>query len=158
MIIISDQDIRTIMDGVVDKFLIPSFNSHEQNASGEWLATVETSAFNNVGTIRGRDYSEYLQRGRGPNRDQSPEAIRKWAYWYGMNVIAPWAKNKGISINPIGAAYNIAKKGTRSLKKGGTKFLDILESQECLDYIRKELTTLIVVQAKGEIEQFDYGS
>jgi len=62
----------------------------------------------------------------------------------------------------ISAAFAIAKKiakeGTDYYKQGGTELLAELESQECLDYIRKELTTLIVVQAKGEIEQFVYGN
>ena len=152
MIIISDQDIRTIMDGVALKFLIPKFLELGMNASGEWVDSIETSAVNNVGKIRGRDYTEYLKNGRKPGKMPPIAAIEKW-----VQVKLGLRGKQAISA-AFAIAKKIAKEGTDYYKQGGTELLAELESQECLDYIRKELTTLIVVQAKGEIEQFVYGS
>jgi len=152
MIIISDQDIRTIMDGVALKFLIPKFLELGMNASGEWVDSIETSAVNNVGKIRGRDYTEYLKNGRKPGKMPPIAAIEKW-----VQVKLGLRGKQAISA-AFAIAKKIAKEGTDYYKQGGTELLAELESQECLDYIRKELTTLIVVQAKGEIEQFVYGN
>ena len=152
MIIISDQDIKTIMDGVALKFLIPKFLELGMNASGEWVDSIETSAVNNIGKIRGRDYTEYLKNGRKPGKMPPIAAIEKWVQ------VKLGLRGKQALSAAFAIAKKIAKEGTDYYKQGGTELLAELESQECLDYIRKELTTLIVVQAKGEIEQFVYGS
>jgi len=114
--------------------------------------SIETSAVNNVGKIRGRDYTEYLKNGRKPGKMPPIAAIEKW-----VQVKLGLRGKQAISA-AFAIAKKIAKEGTDYYKQGGTELLAELESQECLDYIRKELTTLIVVQAKGEIEQFVYGN
>lgn len=152
MVIISDEYINELMTEVASRFLIPKFLELGMNASGEWIDSIETSASNNVGKIRGRDYTEYLKNGRKPGKMPPIAPIERWAQ-VKLGLRGAQAKSAAFAI-----AKKIAKEGTEYYKQGGTELLDILESQECLDYIRKELTTLIVVQAKEEIEQFVYGS
>mgnify|MGYP005994300079 CR=1 FL=1 len=148
------------MDTVVQRFLIPKFNELNMNASGEWLESLETEARENVGVIRGRDYSEWLAKGRGPNHDQSTEAIKAWVGWAGSTFMADWVRAKGLSLNPYAVAMNIAKDsvengggGTRYYKQGGTDLLEVLESDEVVQFLQDEYRKIIAVQVKIEFER-----
>lgn len=136
---IPDELIIQTMQGVIDNFLKPKFISLGMNASGQWLETLEPRVNNGNGEIWGQDYTYWLNNGRGPNKDQSPEKLKAWAYYYGINVIKPWASAKGIVFdNPIAVAYNIAKYGTKS-RPERIDFLDVLSSQEVISYIYSQL-------------------
>ena len=140
------------MNEVATRFLIPKFLELGMNASGEWIDSIETSATNNIGKIRGRDYTEYLKNGRKPGKMPPIAPLERWAQ------VKLGLRGKQALSAAFAIAKKIAAEGTEYHKQGGTELLDVLESQECLDYIRKELTTLIVVQAKEEIEQFAYAN
>jgi len=67
--------------------------------------------------LLGMPYLEYLDRGRGPNRDQSERGLRNWSLWYGEKVLKPWAEKKGLIFsNYFGLAYHIATTGNRIFK------------------------------------------
>ena len=148
--VLNDENINRIMTEVASRFLIPKFLELGMNASGEWVDSIETTAANNVGKIRGRDYSEFLQNGRKPGKMPPIAPIERWVQ-----------VKLGLSGNEAkGAAFAIAKKiaaeGTEYHKQGGTDLLDVLDSPECLEYVRGELTTLFTVQAREEIQKFVY--
>jgi len=65
----------------------------------------------------GVDYLEFVDRGRGANKDQSKIGVHNWASYYGENVLKPWAQSKGLNFdNYYLLAKSIAEKGTRILR------------------------------------------
>lgn len=139
------------MQGVIDEFLKPKFIELGMNASGTWLNSLEARVNGNTGEIWGMDYTYWLNNGRGPNKDQSAEKLKAWAFWYGINVIKPWAVSKGIVFdNPIAVAYNIAKNGTKK-RPERIDFLDILESNEVRDYLNRTVARYILVEVRQEL-------
>lgn len=144
---ITDELIISTIQGVIDNFLIPKFNELGFNASGKWIESLEPRINNGNGEIWGEDYTYWLNNGRGPNKDQTPQKLKAWAYYYGINVIKPWAASKGIVFdNPIAVAYNIAKNGTTYRRSERNDFMDILESNEVKNYIYSKIGQGVTAQ------------
>lgn len=144
---IPQETIVSIMDTVVERFLIPKFNELGMNASGQWLESLETEARGNVGVIRGQDYSEYLARGRRPGAMPPVSQIERWVNaklgLFGSEAnSAAW-----------GIAKTIAAEGTTWYQKGGSDLLEVLESQEVIDFITEEFRNAATAQVKIEFER-----
>lgn len=93
-------------------------NSYEQKkikASGAFGESLEQSVTldNNVLRIiiKAANHTQYMQFGREPNKNSSPEQIRKFVGWAGSTILREWVKNKRLSISPYAVAYKIATKG-----------------------------------------------
>ena len=140
----TETEIMTILEEVVDKFLLPRFEALKMEASGEWTKSLETVYDGgDTGRIRGRFYSYWLAHGRAGNRDQSPEALRRWAVWAGKTFIGDWVRAKGIAADPIAVAYSIAQKGTTWKSKGGSNLLEVLEEPETIKYIQDRMSAIV---------------
>ena len=151
---LTDEDVAAVLQGVIDEFLIPKFKELNMNASGKWIASLETERrATNEGVIRGVDYSYWLAKGRNPNQKQSPEALRAWAVWAGNTFIKDWVRNKGISANPIAVAMSIAKKGTTWKRKGGSDLLEVLESPEVQRYVAERFKMIITPRVAEEMRR-----
>lgn len=139
----TDDEVYSVMLDVIDKFLIPRYIELGMKASGEWQQTlgVDRTSVNSA-VIKGRFYTEFLTKGRGANRDQSPEGIRRWAVWAGSTFIKDWVQAKGISANPIAVAYSIARKGTSWKRKGGSDLLEVLTEPETIRYVQERLAVI----------------
>jgi hypothetical protein len=143
-ILLTSDEINAILREVIDKFLIPRFNQLGMKASGKWIDSLQTEYDGKrVGKIKGQFYTQFLTRGRNKNRDQSPEALRRWAVWAGNTFIKQWCLDKGITADPIAVAYSIAKNGTSWLRQGGSDLLEVLEEPETLDFIRSKIRTAL---------------
>lgn len=152
--LLTNQDLLTVIEGVVDEFLIPRFMELNMDASGEWLKSLEVIASGDrEAVIRGRDYSYYLVRGRGPNQNQDPAALRRWAVWAGNTFIKEWVRDKGISADPIAVAMSIAKKGTSWKRKGGSNLLEVLIEPQTLKYIEDRLKTIVQPRIIDELQR-----
>ena len=151
---LTDEDVAAVLQGVIDEFLIPKFKELNMNASGKWIASLETERrATNVGVIRGIDYSYYLVNGRGANTDQSLEGLRKWAVWAGNTFIKDWVQAKGLTANPIAVAMSIAKKGTTWKRKGGSDLLEVLESPEVQKYVAERFKMIITPRVAEEMRR-----
>lgn len=151
---ITDEDVAAVLQGVIDEFLIPKFQELNMNASGEWVASLETERRSPTeGVIRGRDYSYWLAKGRGANQEQSPEGLRRWAVWAGKTFIADWVRNKGLAADPIAVAMSIAKKGTSWKRKGGSDLLEVLESPEVQKYVAERFKRIITPRVAEELRR-----
>jgi hypothetical protein len=117
-------------------------------ASGKWEAELEARG----NQIWGMDYTEYLVNGRPPNNDQDLDAIKRWAVWAGNTFIKDWAQAKGVNIPPIAIAYKIARDGTDWYPEG-SDLLEVLYSQEVIDYINEELGKILVVKLNKQFER-----
>ena len=149
--VIPDELIKEVMQEVIDKFLKPRFIELGMNASGSWLAALEARVNNGVGEIWGRDYTYWLNNGRGPNHDQSTEAINRWAAWYGPNVMKPWAQSKGLVFdNYFLLARSIALNGTKK-RPERRNFVDLLEGKEVKDYIYSRIRIGVTAQVNKDL-------
>lgn len=151
---LTESDIIGVIQEVVDYFLIPKFHELKMDASGEWIKNLEVQTRgNNEAVIRGRDYTEFLTKGRGPNSDQSADAVRRWAVWAGKTFMADWVRDKGLSLNPIAVAYNIAKKGTSWKRKGGSDLLEVLTEPRVIKYIQDRLGQIVTPRLAEELRR-----
>lgn len=142
---IMDEDIIRVMTEVAQRFLIPRFLELGMNATGEWVKSIETTASNNVGTIRGRDYSYYLVNGRKPGKRPPIAPIERWAQAK-LGLTGQQATSAAFAI-----ANKIAQEGTEYYKRGGTDLLEVLESSECIEFVRNELKQILVEDLKTQI-------
>lgn len=141
----TDTEIEQVMTEVIELYLIPRFHELKMRASGEWERSLETQRIGtNEAVIRGRFYSEFLAKGRGSNRDQSSEGLRRWAVWAGKTFIKEWADQKGVSADPIAIAYNIAKNGTSWKRRGGSDLLEVLTEPDTIRYVQDRLKAIAV--------------
>lgn len=147
---VTAEKVAEVLNEVVKDVLIPKFYELGMNASGEWVDSLAVRAAENHGEIWGRDYTQYLVRGRKPNQNQDPDSVRRWVGWAGSTFLKKWVDDKGLSINPYAVAYSIAKEGT-SYHPEGTDLLEVLNSQEVHDIIRKKLGDILRFQIKEEI-------
>lgn len=154
MSFLTSEDITAVIEGVVDNFLIPRFMELNMNASGEWVKSLEVEIRGtNEAVIRGRDYTYFLTRGRGPNQNQDPAALRRWAVWAGNTFIKEWVQDKGLSANPIAVAMGIAKKGTTWKRKGGSDLLEVLTEPDTLRYIEERLRQIVQPRIVEELQR-----
>ncbi|HET8838047.1 MAG TPA: hypothetical protein VFM82_03545 [Flavobacteriaceae bacterium] len=142
---IADDEIIRVMTEVAQRFLIPKFLELGMNSTGEWVKSIEVSASNNVGYIRGRDYSYYLVNGRKPGKRPPIAPLERWAQAK-LGLSGQQAKSAAFAI-----ANKIAKEGTEYYQRGGTDLLEVLESPECLDYVRNELKQILTEDLKAQI-------
>lgn len=146
MEILTETDIREVTQKVIETFVIPDFEKRGHDASGNWKRSVAVRTEVNKGIITAPDYTGTLTDGRGPNKDQNPENVRKWVMWFAPNVFAPWLDAKGLIGNPYTLAYNIARYGTDIYKKGGSDFLEVLYTPEVQNFIVTELGNKLKVR------------
>lgn len=137
--------IDEVITEVVNIFLIPKFMELGMNATGNWRESVEVKVQGNSGEIYAPKYTEQLVWGRRPNQDQSPEAIRRWAY--GManfnDEFKAWLRARGLEDYGIQIAYRIAENGTSWYQKGGSDLLEVLQTQEVADYISNRIGSYV---------------
>ena len=134
------QDIERILAEVVNRFLIPNFRELGMNATGEWLESLEVTTGINSGTIRGRDYSQYLAKGRKPGQRPPIAPLEKWVNAK-FGISGTQAKSMAFAI-----ATKIAKEGTTWHQKGGTDLIEVLESVEVQEYITGEMRGILQVE------------
>lgn len=149
MITISDEQIQSVMQGVIDNFLIPDFISKGHNASGKFIESLSADALDNKGFINGNDYVYFLINGRQPNKDQSPEALNHFMRWAGHYIFKQWVQDKGITANPYAVAYHVGKYGY----EGDADLLNILQSPEVQNYVYEQMGIYLNGQIKITVNQ-----
>lgn len=137
-----DFEFETILTNVINLFLIPKFNELGMKASGEWEENIEAKG----NEIWGRDYTEYLTKGRPPNESQNEDDIIRFAKWASATFIGDWVEDKGLDLSPFAVAYKIAKEGTKRYRRypKGSDLLEVLETPEVRDYINTELSKILI--------------
>ncbi len=147
MLIVPQNTILKIMQEVVDKFLIPKFDSYGMEATGEWRKNLEVKSGQNVGYINGRQYSEQLALGRKPGKRPPIAPIEKWVNAK-LGIHGKQATGVAFAI-----ATKIAKEGTTWYQRGGTDLIKVLESDEVVNYINSQIGNYLTVQVESEINK-----
>jgi len=146
MIIIPNEKIIEVMQGVIDNYLKPRFIELGMSASGEWLSSLEARSNNGNGEIWGRDYTYYLVNGRAGG---SRPPITPLVNWVG-NKLGIYGK-EGLSV-AFAVAKKIEKEGT-DYYPDGTDLLEILESTEVLNYVYGAFSVEIAGQVTATIKR-----
>ncbi|MEJ5105508.1 hypothetical protein [Chryseobacterium sp. MYb328] len=130
--VVTIEEIKSVMDEVVEKFLIPRFNELGMNATGEWLEAVGGEAEPNKGLIMGLDYTEKLVKGQEPTTVPLPD-LKRWAkakFRLSDNAAA------GVAVR---VQRKIKEEGTTWYEKGGSDLLEVLEEQETINFVNMKL-------------------
>ena len=133
-------EIDRILSDVIERFIIPRFNSLGMNATGEWRENLEVVVSENSGTIRGRHYSEQLAKGRRPGAKPPIAPLQKWAVAkFGLSQ--EQAKSMAFAV-----ANKIAKEGTTWYEKGGSDLIEVLDSRDVVEFIQNEMNGILTVR------------
>ena len=99
----------------VEKDLVANYDKLGLRASGDWAKSLEPFTEINPGKIRlgmlGNNYTQWIENGRGPNKDQSEKGLAAWVRWAGSTFLKKWVEDKPLNINPFGVAWKIAREG-----------------------------------------------
>jgi len=149
-----------MIEDIVNKWLIDTkkdlFNNYIKlglKASGDWGNSLESKSEVTSTTINAKilanDYTEQLENGRQPNKNQSPEALKAWVGWAGSTFLDKWVKDKGINVNPYAVAWKIAREGWKvpnRYNKGGL-VSDVITNDKI-----KELTSQLLLFKVDQIK------
>lgn len=144
---LSEEEINSLMQWIVDAILIPHFMDLGLNASGEWLANVGTRADGQTGIISGRKYTEQLVWGRMPGNRPPISALENWVK-IKLGLSGQQATSAAFAI-----ANKIAKEGTNIYKDRGTDLLEILEAPETIAKINAHLAQQLRVNVQLHLER-----
>jgi hypothetical protein len=139
MVWITEIEIETILNEVIDKFLIPRYKELGMEASGNWARQLEVRTKPNGGQIWGEKYSEQLVYGRRPGK-MPP-----------VNAISRWLQQKGINANPWAVAKVIAEKGTTWYQRGGSDLLEALKDPETINYLNSKIAGFLQARVRLEL-------
>lgn len=124
-------------------------------ASGNWPNELEEyqqlSASNIVVGMLGASYTEQLENGREPNRNQTKEALKAWVGWAGSTFLAKWVKDKGVDISPYAVAWKIAREGWKVPNRfnAGGLVSDVVNSEK-FEELNRSLTLFYVDNIKSD--------
>lgn len=133
-------EIERVLLDVVDKFLIPKFRELGMNATGEWLDSLKIEVREDGGTIRGWQYSEQLAKGREPGKRPPIAPLERWVNAK-FGISGKEAKSMAFAV-----ANKIAKEGTTWHEKGGSDLIEVLESQQVIEYLQNELGGILKIK------------
>lgn len=92
-----------------------AYISRGQKASGQFGDSIEDKIEVNDYKISieilGAKQIGIMQKGRIPNKNQTPEKLIAWVGWAGSTFLKNWVKDKSLSISPYAVAWKIAKEG-----------------------------------------------
>lgn len=136
---IEQEEIEKVITGVINLFLIPKFRELGMPATGEWEENIHARG----NEVWGRQYTEQLVNGREPGSMPPVEAIQRWAL----------AKFGNGDINVAWAiATKIKNEGT-SWYPNGSDLLEVLESQEVVNYITNQLRDIVILQVTTQFQR-----
>jgi hypothetical protein len=138
--------------------LIDNYNTLGLKASGEWERSIYNTVIREnmslIGTIFGKDYTEYMVKGRPPNEDQDDDAILAWVKKAGATFLKDWVRDKGLQgrINSYAVAWKIAKEGVKvpNVYNKGTLLSAVLTDSHLND-LKKQLTFQYVSEFKSRL-------
>ena len=130
----------------------------KRKASGNWGRELKEFTKSEPNKIKAGmmapKYTGAITDGRSPNKNQDPEAIRKWVGWAGSTFLAEWVKNKGVSANPFAVAYKIATEGWQIPNKHnkGDLVSNVL-TDKWIESLNKSLSLYFVENFKSDFKK-----
>lgn len=141
--LIPDAKIEEILNDVIRLYLIPKHNELGMKATGEWVNSLEV----NGNTIRGRKYTEQLVYGRRPGNAPPITPLENWVKAkFGIS-------GKDATSFAFAISKKIAREGTTWHQKGGSDLLEVLETQEVLNYINSKIAVYFQTEITLQIQR-----
>ena len=136
--------------------LVKNYKRLGLKASGDWAKSLKefdkkTSTGRKFG-IQGNDYTQYLELGRRPNKNQNPEYLKRWVGWAGSTFLKKWVEDKRLNISPFAVAWKIAREGTKVPNKNNAGGLvsDVVTTKR-INELNKELSYYYISEFKSDI-------
>ena len=140
---IPENKIEEILNDVIRLYLIPKHNELGMKATGEWINSLEV----NGNTIRGRKYTEQLVYGRRPGNAPPITPLENWVKAkFGIS-------GKDATSFAFAISKKIAREGTTWHQKGGSDLLEVLETQEVLNYINSKIAVYFQTEVTLQIQR-----
>ena len=140
---IPDAKFEEILNDVIRLYLIPKHKELGMEATGEWIKSLESKG--NV--IRGRKYTEQLVHGRNAGKAPPIAPIEKW-----VNAKFGISGKQATSF-AFAISKKIAKEGTTWHQRGGSDLLEVLETQEVLNYINSKIAVYFQTEITLQIQR-----
>jgi hypothetical protein len=140
---IPENKIEEILNDVIKDFLIPKHKALGMETTGEWINSLEAKG--NV--IRGRKYTEQLVWGRKPGNAPPITPLENWVKAK-FGISGREATSFAFAISK-----KIAKEGTTWHQRGGSDLLEVLETQEVLNYINSKLARYFQTEITLQIQR-----
>ena len=147
--------IENFLNGIKSD-LVSNYDKLGLRASGNWEKELETqieeTSTGYHAKILGSDYTWYLENGRKPNANQSPDSLRAWVGWAGSTFLKDWVERKGIPANPFAVAYKIAREGVKvpnRFNQGGI-VSDVI-TQDRIDSFNENFNILLIENIKSDL-------
>ena len=134
------------------KELIDKYKSMGLKASGKFEKGLNTETHISGTKIWTVPHTWYMVNGRGKNRSQDKEAVRKWVGWAGSTFLKKWAEDKELVISPFAVAYKIARQGIwvpNRYNEGD--LVSAVLNKSTFDILIKEIGIWEVKEIKSEI-------
>jgi hypothetical protein len=137
------QDIVNTWLDDMQRDLISNYNRLGLRASGAWADSLEQFKDVQAGKLKigilANDYTTYLENGRNPNKNQTPEALKSWVGWAGSTFLDKWVQDKKINANPFAIAWKIAREGWRvpNQHNAGGLVSDVVTREKVYELNRK---------------------
>lgn len=146
---LSKDEIMEVMDEVIENFIIPIFESEDMNATGEWRENIHSDATLTEGIIVGRSYSIQLDKGRAPSDRMPPvSALERWAKAK-LGLQGQQARSAA-----FGIATKIQSEGTNYYQQGGTDLIDIITTDEVINFVKDKFGEIIKREAIIEVKKY----
>lgn len=138
------EEIASIMDEVVDIFLIPRFKELGMNATGDWINNAGGDSEPGKGLIMGLDYTEQLVKGQEPTTVPIAD-LKRWAkakFRLSDNAAA------GVAVR---VQRKIKEEGTSWYEKGGSDLLEVLEEQQTINYVMMKIGEKVTPRIQDQL-------
>lgn len=142
---LTQDEIITVLNKVIDLFLIPRFMELGMLATAEWIANVHSEAGLNEGKIMGREYTEQLVNGTPPGTIVPVGQLINWARAK-FGVGTDEARNIAFAVR-----QNIFKHGTILYREGGSDLMEVLEEPRTLQFLQEELGGIVKIKVANAL-------
>ena len=133
----------------IEKDLVSNYDKLGLRASGDWAKSLEPFTEISPGKIRlgmlGHNYTQWIENGRGPNKDQSEKGLKAWVGWAGSTFLKKWVEDKQLNINPFAVAWKIAREGWEvpNPNNAGGLVSDVVTRKRLIELNRSLMLSLI---------------
>ena len=144
-------DLVTEEMNVTKDLIAKSYNAKGLRASGKFERSLEVKIEQTDRSIKakilGAYHTQFLQNGRGPNKEQTAKQARGLG-----KILEQWVKDKGISVNPYAAAWKIVREGIKvpNAHNDG-KFIDDVINESWLKQFSDKIRIAQIENIKSDI-------
>lgn len=148
---------KTLSDWMEERrvSLVQKYESSGRKASGKFGQSIRIETGDNNSQMYGASHVWQMVNGRNPNKNQSPDAIRRWVGWAGSTFLKDWVQAKGISASPYAIAYKIAREGVKvpNSNNDGRLLADTIYDQTATDDLKRRIGRNFLTDVKQQIQQ-----